>query len=286
MSNVRADAPGLNLARLRQLRHQTATSGRLPLILSRIQDHLENSDGYLAFSGGKDSLAVLHLTLQVDHAVPVVFFDSGFEYPETYAYLQQIQSHYDITIDVIPSRRTTLQVLIDSGAWDHDTPPGRLNENLHRLLITEPASIAHQRYGPGELWGVRAEESQGRRIRYALALREEMAAQCGPDCCAGHLEQRHTHGGLIRRQDTTLAYGPVWDWSTEQIWAYLDSHHVPVNPIYQRLRALGAPEHFHRISTILDGQRLEHGRCTWLQRGWPTLFNALATALPRIREFV
>jgi phosphoadenosine phosphosulfate reductase len=37
---------------------------------------------------------------------------------------------------------------------------------------------------------------------------------------------------------------------------------------------------------MLDGNRLEEGRVTWLRRGWPELFEDLAHALPRLREFV
>lgn len=41
-----------------------------------------------------------------------------------------------------------------------------------------------------------------------------------------------------------------------------------------------------RKRVVLDGSRLEHGRVTWLRRGWPDLFEDLAQLLPRIREFV
>jgi len=57
--------------------------------------------------------------------------------------------------------------------------------------------------------------------------------------------------------------------------------------VYAKLRYLGAPEHFLRVSHLLDGNRLEEGRVTWLRRGWPGLFDELARVLlPRLREFV
>lgn len=37
---------------------------------------------------------------------------------------------------------------------------------------------------------------------------------------------------------------------------------------------------------MVDGTRLEEGRITWLRRGWPALFEELATVLPRLREYV
>ena len=41
-----------------------------------------------------------------------------------------------------------------------------------------------------------------------------------------------------------------------------------------------------RVSHMLDGNRLEEGRVTWLRRGWPDLFEDLTRVLPRLREFV
>lgn len=274
--------PGLDINQLQALRPPHPAADHLA---PRIRTHLEAHDGYVAFSGGKDSLVALHLALQADPAVPVVFFDSGFEYPETYQYLRTVQDHFGITIDWIKARRTTLQVLVDSGDWDHNAPPPAARESLHRILITDPAARAHSRHGEGEVWGVRAEESHGRRIRYKVALRQELDRNCA-GCCGTHLERRRRHGGIIRRVDGTVAFGPIWDWTTDQVWGHIARHQLPVNPTYAKLRALGAPEHFLRISHLLDAQRLEQGRVTWLRRGWPDLFDDLAQVLPRIREYV
>ena len=98
--------------------------------------------------------------------------------------------------------------------------------------------------------------------------------------------QRARHGGIIRRGDGTTAYGPIWEWTTDQVWEYLAAQHIPVNPAYAKLRALGAPEAALRISTVLDGGHLERGRVTWLRRGWPQLYAQLVDVLPRLAEFV
>jgi|SRR6476620_735454 len=52
--------------------------------------HLTAPDGYVAFSEGKDSVVVLDLARDVEADVPVVFFDSGLDYPETYDYLTEL----------------------------------------------------------------------------------------------------------------------------------------------------------------------------------------------------
>lgn len=273
-------SPGLDVRALQGLR---TTTRDLDLIRRRITKHLDDHEGYLALSGGKDSLVVLHLTLPVAPDVPVVFFDSGLEFPETYTYLEQLATTWRLNLDVIPARLTTLQVLATNGSWDHQATVNPTAPDLHHVLITEPASRAHQAHGPGELWGVRAEESRGRAAAYANALRST-ASHCSHPC-AGRDHRTH-HGGLIARVDGTIAYGPVWDWKTPEIWGHIARNQLPVNPVYDKLRQLGAPEHFLRISGMIDGTRLEEGRITWLRRGWPTLFEEIATVLPRLREYV
>ena len=70
------------------------------------------------------------------------------------------------------------------------------------------------------------------------------------------------------------------------MWGYIARHQLPVNPVYAKLRRLGAPEQALRVSAMTDANGLEMGRVTWLRRGWPDLFDELARALPRLREFV
>lgn len=269
---------GLDVAALRALRRPTKS---IDLLLQRIESHLDASEGYVAFSGGKDSLVTLDLARRVDPEVPVVFFDSGFEYPETYEYLLQLRDLWALNLVVVPAQLSTWEVLARSGHWTHDRGSSVETWNLHEVLIGEPSRRAHELFGPGELWGVRAEESKGRRMAYAVALNRRPC-----DCCANHAARQRRHGGLIHRKDGTVAFGPVWDWTDSEIWGHIGRHQLPVNPVYERLREIGAPETFWRVSHMVDGARLEDGRLVWLQRGWPALFNEIAAVLPRVREFL
>ena len=74
--------------------------------------------------------------------------------------------------------------------------------------------------------------------------------------------------------------------SVNDVWGYIHRQGLQVNPVYAKLRWLGAPESALRVSAMIDGNALELGRVTWLRRGWPGLFDELAQVLPRMREFV
>ncbi|MCZ4590313.1 phosphoadenosine phosphosulfate reductase family protein [Rhodococcus opacus] len=259
--------PGLDLAALRGLRTPSAKAGTAAVadITARIEAHLAARDGYAAFSGGKDSLIVLDLARRVDPDVPVVFFDSGLDYPETYEYLTELAQAWRLDLHRIPTDPPLLDVLVASGLWDHTAPTdaAAARGDLHEVLITAPARRAHRLLGPGELWGVRADESAARRHLYTRGGRRD---------------------GTITRADGTVAYGPIWNWTTDDVWAHIARHQLPVNPVYAKLRELGVPERAQRISHLIDGDHLDRGRLTWLRRGWPALFEQLGDALPRIRQ--
>ena len=59
-------------------------------LLDRIGEHLDEHDGFVSWSGGKDSTVVVDLARQVDPHIPVVFFDSGLQFPETIQYLEDL----------------------------------------------------------------------------------------------------------------------------------------------------------------------------------------------------
>ena len=255
--------PGLDIDFLLGMRPTTARTedAALAVVHDRISDHVNRHDGYVAFSGGKDSIVVLDLARRVDEDIPVVFFDSGLEYPETLDFIRAVADDWNLDLHRVMADPPLLDVLSGSGAWAHHAPDSAAPD-LHRILIAEPARRAHELLGPGELWGVRADESAGRRTLYTTTGRD----------------------GVITRRDGTVAYGPIWNWSSIDVWSHIRRYRLPVNPLYERMRTLGVPEQQRRVSHLLDGSHLERGRLTWLRRGWPTLFEQLADALPRIRQ--
>ena len=256
--------PGLDPTRLAGLAGRRLPIHDLDDTRRQIRSHLDTHDGYVSYSGGKDSLVSLDLTLHVDPTIPVVFFDSGLEFPETHEHLADVEDHYGIAIDRIPAEPDLLEVLRLNGTWDHHST-NNTHYDLHAVLIDRPSAAAHAAHGPGVIWGVRAAESPARRAAYGKST---------------------PANGTITRANGTTAYGPIWNWSTAQVWHYIHTSELPANPIYPKLARLGAPEDAQRVSHVIDGLRIAHGRITWLARGWPTIYHQLVQVLPRIREFV
>ncbi|GAJ10246.1 unnamed protein product, partial [marine sediment metagenome] len=60
----------------------------------------------VAFSGGKDSEVVLYLAWLMKPDVPVVFNNTGVEYPETRAFVGQLQQEWHINLIVTKPDKT------------------------------------------------------------------------------------------------------------------------------------------------------------------------------------
>lgn len=275
-------APGLDIHALRAIAARRRGPQAYQKLLDRIGEHLDEHDGFVSWSGGKDSTVVVDLARQVDAHIPVVFYDSGLQFPETLQYLEDVARAWRLDFHVIPAEPDLLTVLIAGGGFDHGAPDRRLKGQLADIMITGPAAQAHARYGRGSLWGVRAEESHGRRMLYRRGLAAETAARArtsSPDAV------RSEFGGIVRRAEGTITYGPIWDWQRTHVFEYLAGRGIEPNPLYRKLADLGVPEPQIRVDSIIDASKLSNGHIAWLQKGWPEMFDRLATALPRLHEW-
>ncbi|OKH80177.1 phosphoadenosine phosphosulfate reductase [Mycobacterium sp. SWH-M3] len=273
--------PGLDMQALRAIAARRRGAGTYRHLLDRIAEHLDTHDGFVSWSGGKDSTVVVDLARQVDPNVPVVFFDSGLQYPETLQYLQDLSEAWRLNFTVIPAEPDLLTVMVAIGGFDHQAPDRLLGADLSELMITDLAAQAHQRHGRGSLWGVRAEESSGRRALY----RQQLAAQTRAQHQHSREQVRAASGGVIRRKDGTVTYGPIWDWRRTHVFEYLAGRGISPNPLYAKLAELGVPNQQIRVDSIIDASKLDNGHIAFLQAGWPDLFDRLVTALPRLREW-
>lgn len=269
------------MAALRAIAARRRGSAPYRHLLDRIAEHLEAHDGFVSWSGGKDSTVVVDLARQVDPNVPVVFFDSGLQFPETLRYLEELSAAWRLNLTVIPAEPDLLTVMVALGGFDHRAPDRRLGVELAEVMIRGPAAEAHGRHGRGSLWGVRAEESPGRRVLYRQRLAAESVAR---QECSRH-EVRAAAGGVVSRTAGTVTYGPIWDWQTAQVFEYLAGRGIEPNPLYRKLAELGVPTRQIRVDSIIDAAKLSNGHIAWLQKGWPDLFDRLAIALPRLREW-
>lgn len=242
--------------------HHPQTRFRADIAAQRVRDFFTaHPDAWVSWSGGKDSTTVLNLARQVNPKVVACWFDSGLEFPETVTYVHDLADRWGIRLHVEPAAPTALQVMVASGGWDHTAPVPLDVPDMFEALINGPAGRCHDKYGPAHMWGLRAAESRARTVHLAPT------------------------GGITTRTNETVTAAPIWDWQDQDVLTYLTGQGIPVNPVYDKLTALGATGRSLRVGVAFDGTNLEHGRATWLARGWPDLWAQICAALPRAREW-
>lgn len=221
---------------------------------------LVSQGGYVSFSGGKDSVVVLHMAISTYPDIPVCFFKSDLEFPENVTYIGEMAKQLDCNLHIIPTR-SVLDVFVSEGWFNHSRDDRDTGEDLHAVKMLEPAAKAREQFGDVVFWGMRSDESRGR----GALLRPTR--------------------GITRYNDGRIAYAPLWNWTSQDVEAYCARHQILLNPLYAKMADVGVPEKERRVGSIFDGANIDNGRIGWLKRGWPEEYDKLRLSLPRIEEF-
>ena len=174
-------------------------------------------------SFGKDSLVVLHLVRQLKPEVTVIWNNTLVEYPETIHYARKLTADWNLNLVVAkPERPWTFWEVVERWGWpcrprgapvvrgssarQDKIPADRCCEHLKKY----PMKRAIKEHGWDlSIDGLTAYESQGRLI----LLRK-----------VGFYRQSKDWG--------CMKLSPIWDWTPNAVWDYIEQHELPYNPIY------------------------------------------------------
>lgn len=195
---------------------------------------IESCDiAYIAFSGGKDSAALLDICHRVlPRSVPVIFSDTDMELPDTYKVWEEIQTRY-------PDREF-IKAKAETSAlenWRRFGPPSRtirwccsvhkstpalmlLKDRLHKTAIRAMAFV-----------GVRGDESISR------SLYEDSA------------EKGVKNASQLNRM-------PILDWGAHELWLYIFANDLLINEAYKkgltRVGCIMCPESSEKYVWFVD----------------------------------
>jgi len=172
----------------------------------RVQQALELLPGehVLSSSFGAQSAVMLHLITRIRAATPVVLIDTGYLFPETYRFIDELSSRLALDLRVFRSEA--------SPAWQ-ETRHGKLweqglngIERYNHLNKREPMERALRELGAGTWFsGLRRAQSATR-------------AQTAP----------------IEYRRGRYKVHPLFDWSDRDIGRYLRRHDLPYHPLWER----------------------------------------------------
>ena len=215
---------------------------------------------YLSVSGGKDSVAMLHLAQGVarergGRLLPVLWHDSGVEMP-----------HVDEVF-----RRLRAAGLVDE---------------LHVVRPEEDALKLKRRQTLGELSAAAKDERLLFRPirRYVAGRFDGVALGLRTGEASPRARSRAAHGLVYRTVDGLLRCTPLGDWSWRDVYAYIALHRLPLHPVYSA--PLHHLEHRGRIrlSWWCSTDHHRHGELTWLKLVYPELYARLVAAIPEAKR--
>ncbi|WP_371613016.1 sulfate adenylyltransferase subunit CysD [Streptomyces clavifer] len=176
----------------------------------------------ILFSGGKDSILMLHLALKAFAPAPVPFtllhVDTGHNFPEVLEYRDRTVAEHRLRLHV-----ASVQEYIDAGKL-RERPDGTRNP-LQTVPLTE--AIQQHRFD-AVFGGGRRDEEKARAKERVFSLRDEFS-QWDPRRQRPELWQlyngRHAPGEHVR-------VFPISNWTELDVWQYIEREGIELPGIY------------------------------------------------------
>ena len=198
-----------------------------------IRDHYAGTVA-ASTSAGAQAAVMLHLLKKYAPEIPVVFIDTGYHFPETYQYLEELTEKLELEIKVYsPQITAARQEALHGKLWEGG------KEELERYGLinkVEPMNRALSELG-ASAWisGLRRTQSQGR----------------------GNLD-------FVMNQTRTTKLYPILDWTNEQVESYFYLYGLPRHPLLEKgYVSIGD---WHSTSPLEAGQTEEETRFGGIKR--------------------
>lgn len=235
----------INVPYFRLLAAQPGFRSRVARTQAWLRARLRATDA-LSWSAGKDSMVLVHLCRTINPALPILCVDVGVPYH-----------------------------------WSQD--------DADRLTAWCAAEGWDVRYFPWDKWGTTAAAITVDEAAYRKVIHAGQFAD---------LEAWSTTHGYTRRVDgmriaehgaraiflrrcrgeTAKSLHPLWQWSTDEVWAYIVAHDLPWLSIYDHL----GPQ---ARNGLIGRNGSARGRLVYLKRFYPAAFRRACELFPA-RDYV
>ncbi|BAS29167.1 phosphoadenylyl-sulfate reductase [Limnochorda pilosa] len=189
--------------------------------------------------GNPEGTALLHMVAQVDPSVPVAWVNTGFLFPETVAFQERLSRRLGLRVVEVVPRLTPEEQAARYGddLWARDP------DLCCRIRKVEPLFTLLQGY---DAWMTAIRRGQTEARTGARVVEEH------------HLQPVHPVGP----GRTITKINPLAGWSRQQVWAYLDAHDLPYNPLLDEgYPSLGCVQCTRRVAPA--GARVDDRSGRW-----------------------
>lgn len=218
---------------------------------------------YVSFSGGKDSLVILHLILKYSEKIHVLYVDQGMEYPDTYEYIKKIWNEWNLNLYWEYPDKSLWKLYYEGGFLNPDKPTDKnVRRHFSNTVFFGPIkSFSEKIASDGFFMGLRADESIDRKRNFKL------------------------RGFSYKKKDGLLAVQPIADWSAQDVWAYITYNDLPYNPIYDKTKF--QERNKIRVAPFgLGGWHVTKGSFVFMRYYYPGLWNRFCKTNSLVRKYI
>ncbi len=188
----------------------------------------------LTSSFGIQSALMLHLVTRIQPDIPVVLVDTGYLFPETYDFIDQLADRLGLNLQVFrPQQSPAWQERRYGRLWEQGLSG---IERYNRINKVEPLQHALKSHNVGTWFaGLRRQQSESRA---------ELP--------------------VVRLQEGRFKIHPIIDWHNRDVHRYLQKHGLPYHPLWEKGYVSVGDSHTSRPLEL--GMREEETRFFGLKR--------------------
>jgi len=183
----------------------------------------------LTTSFGAQSAAFLHLATRQNPNVPILFIDTGYHFPETLLFAEELTKKLNLNITTVRPLLTPQQLEKKHGRLWEMGPTGL--EKFHEIVRVEPLRRVLSKLNP-TLWvaGLRRTSSESR---------EKLS--------------------VISSSQSRFKLLPLLDWTDRQVGDYLRLHSLPYHPLWSKgYVSIGDRVTTKRLDEVNNPSELRH----------------------------
>jgi phosphoadenosine phosphosulfate reductase len=193
-----------------------------------VADHFPDR-AILSTSFGAQSAVMLDLITRHLPGIPVVFIDTGFHFPETYRFADELTQRFDLNLKVYtPAISSAWMIQRHGKLWEQQTREAlQAYDDLHKV---EPMQRALDDLQPA-VWfaGLRADQTAHRAA----------------------LQRLDRQAGVIKAH-------PILPWSRRDVGMYMAEHDLPYHPLVEK--GYASIGDWHSTAKVGDGDDERAGR--------------------------
>jgi sulfate adenylyltransferase subunit 2 len=205
-----------------EISHLRALEAEAIHIMREVAAELESP--VLLFSGGKDSMVLLHLAVKAFRPgrfpFPVMHVDTGHNFPEVLEFRDRLIARLGERLIV-----ASVQESIDKGRVKEETGPRASRNRLQTVTLLD--AIEEHRFDAA-FGGARRDEERARAKERVFSFRDDFG-QWDPKNQRPELWE--LYNGRVRKGEHVRVF-PISNWTELDVWQYIREEQLDLPPIY------------------------------------------------------